>query len=89
MSKELKNSQKRRRRSMKRAGTLNHEDLLQLMMIRRATDASVAAIDPVQGLESTSAEAAALEDVPIVAITETLACRSRDETEDGEAEEDK
>ena len=89
ISKELTNSQKRRRRIMKRAGTLNREDLLQLMMIRRATDTSVAAMDPVQGLESTSAEAAALEDVPIVAITETLACRSRDETEDGEAEEDK
>ena len=73
---------------MKRAGTLNREDLLQLMMIRRATDTSVAAMHPVQGLESTSAEAAALEDVPIVAITETLARRSRDETEDGEAEED-
>ena len=89
ISKGLNNWQKRRRRIMQRAGTLNHEDLLQLMMIRRATDTSVAAMSPVQGLESTSVEAAALEDVPIVAITETLACRSRDETEDGEAEEDK
>ena len=88
-SKDFNNSQKRRRRIMKRAGTLNHEGLLQLMKIRRATDTSVAAMDPVQGLDSTSAEAATLEDVPIVAITETLACRSRDETEDGEAEEDK
>ena len=89
LSKDLTNSQKRRRRITKRAGTLNHEDLSQLMMIRRATDTSVAAMNPVQTLESTSAEAAALEDVPIVAITETLACRSRDETEDGEAEEEK
>ena len=73
ISKALYTSQKRRRRIMKRAGTLNREDLSQLMMIRRATDTSVAAMIPVQGLESTSVEAAALEDVPIVAIAETLA----------------